>query len=60
MWQYTSKLDGRNQDGNVLLHNDIDMYNVQPKKPAASPTPADQVKEIIKLLEEAIERLKKM
>ena len=30
MWQYTSKLNGKSQDGDVLLHNDIDMYNVQP------------------------------
>lgn len=32
MWQYTSKLNGGSQDGDVLLHNDIEMYNVQPKK----------------------------
>ena len=32
IWQYTSKLNGQNLDGDVLTHNDIDMYNVQPEK----------------------------
>lgn len=60
IWQYTSKLDGKNQDGDVLLHNDINMYNVQPKKPDNSPTPAEKIKDIVKILEEAIERVKKL
>ena len=32
IWQYTSKLNGGSQDGDVLLHNDINMYNIQPKQ----------------------------
>lgn len=32
IWQYTSKLGGKSQDGDVLLHNDISQYNVQPNK----------------------------
>lgn len=32
IWQYTSKLGGANLDGDVLLHNDISIYDVQPDK----------------------------
>lgn len=39
MWQYTSKLNGQNLDGDILLHDDINMYNIQPgNKPTSDKT----------------------
>lgn len=32
MWQYTSKLNGKNLDGDILLHNNLYMYDIQPSK----------------------------
>lgn len=52
IWQYTSKLNGKSQDGDVLLHNDIEMYNVQPK------TVALEVKKIAKEILADLEKVK--
>lgn len=51
IWQYTSRLNGKNLDGDVLLHNDIGMYNVQPKS-------SNDVTEIAKAMLADVERLK--
>lgn len=57
MWQYTSRLNNSSLDGDVLLHNDIDMYNIQPKNEDKT---TDKIQEVIKLLDDAIERLKRL
>lgn len=33
IWQYTSKLGGKNLDGDVLLHNNLYMYDIHGSKP---------------------------
>ena len=55
MWQYTSRLDGKSQDGDVLLHNDIDMYNVQPDNGKA-----DIKKELLGLIDQLKEKVNKL
>ena len=59
IWQYTSKLNGSNLDGDVLLHNDIDMYNIQPSAP---PTPSQETKkaEILELIEKLKEKVSEL
>ena len=57
IWQYTSKLNGGNLDGDVLLHNDIDMYNIQPQ---SAPDNSAVKAEILKLLEQIKEKVNKL
>ena len=61
IWQYTSKLNGKNLDGDVLLHNDINMYNVQPKgnnKIDFTSLASELKSEINKIIDNVIERYK--
>lgn len=53
IWQYTSILNGMNLDGDVLLHSDINMYNIQPKNKFNSL--AEELKEKInKVIDEVV------
>lgn len=57
IWQYTSRLGGASLDGDVLLHNDINIYNVQPKKPNNN---QNLKTEILGLLEELKDKVNKL
>ena len=55
IWQYTSRLGGKNQDGDILLHNDIDMYNIQPNN-----EDKDIKKELLALIDQMKEKVNKL